>query len=61
MTGGAGEAGWTDPRWQDASWAAALFAVDPVGTGVSLRALAGPVRVRWLALLRGGSYRVPGW
>ncbi len=49
MTGGAD---WTNSRWQDASWAAALFAVDPVGTGVTLRALAGPVRVRWLALLR---------
>ncbi len=47
------DAGWTDPRWRDACWAAALFAVDPVGTGVSLRALAGPVRARWLALLRG--------
>ena len=31
----------------------ALFAVDPVGTGgVSLRSRAGPVRERWLALLR---------
>jgi len=53
MTGAGFEDGWTDPRWCDASWAAALFAVDPVGTGVSLRALAGPVRARWLALLRG--------
>lgn len=44
--------GWADARWHDASWAAALFAVDPVGTGVALRALTGPVRVRWLALLR---------
>lgn len=51
MTGGSPE-GWDDARWHDASWAAALFAVDPVGTGVALRALAGPMRVRWLALLR---------
>jgi len=29
-----------------------LFAVDPPGTGVALRAGAGPVRDRWLALLR---------
>ncbi len=52
MSNSAVEEGWTDPRWYDASWAAALFAVDPVGTGVVLRALAGPVRARWLALLR---------
>jgi len=52
MSDAAVEEGWTDPRWYDASWAAALFAVDPVGTGVVLRALAGPVRARWLALLR---------
>jgi magnesium chelatase subunit D len=52
MTGAVVEEGWADARWCDASWAAALFAVDPVGTGVLLRALAGPVRVRWLALLR---------
>ncbi len=51
MTGGSPE-DWDDARWCDASWAAALFAVDPVGTGVALRALAGPMRVRWLALLR---------
>jgi len=44
--------GWADARWYDASWAAALFAVDPVGTGVVLQALPGPVRTRWLALLR---------
>jgi len=53
MSVGSGDDGWGDPRWHDACWAAALFAVDPVGTGVALRALAGPVRVRWLALLRG--------
>ena len=52
MSVGSGDDGWDDPRWHDACWAAALFAVDPVGTGVALRALAGPVRVRWLALLR---------
>ncbi len=51
MTGALGEEGWTDAAWRDAGWAAALFAVDPPGTGVALRALAGPVRVRWLALL----------
>lgn len=40
--------------WEDAALAAALFAIDPVGTGgVALRALAGPVRDRWLALARG--------
>ena len=39
--------------WEDAVLAAALFAVDPAGTvGVSLRALAGPVRESWLAILR---------
>ena len=40
-------------RWTDATLAAALFAVDPAGVvGVSLRAHAGPVRDRWLAILR---------
>ncbi len=38
--------------WADAILALLLFAVDPVGTGVVLRAAAGPVRDRWLALLR---------
>ncbi len=52
MRGALDQGGWTDAAWRDASWAAALFAVDPAGTGVALRALAGPVRVRWLALLR---------
>ena len=33
--------------------AASLFAVDPAGTGLVLRSPAGPVRDRWLALLRG--------
>ena len=47
----------TDPeeptRWDDAALAAALFAVDPSGTGgVALRSLSGPVRDRWLTLLR---------
>lgn len=51
MMDGAPE-GWTNAAWRDAGWAAALFAVDPAGTGVLLRALAGPVRARWLALLR---------
>jgi magnesium chelatase subunit D len=41
-----------DP-WGDAVQAAAVFALDPAGLGgVSLRAPAGPVRDRWLALLR---------
>ncbi len=52
MTGALDDEGWTDAAWRDAGWAAALFAVDPAGTGVALRALAGPVRVRWLASLR---------
>lgn len=39
--------------WEDAARAAALLAVDPIGLhGISLRAGAGPVRERWLALLR---------
>jgi len=39
--------------WSDAVLAAALFAVDPAGTvGVSLRALAGPARDAWIAVLR---------
>jgi magnesium chelatase subunit D len=41
------------PAWTDAATAAQLFAVDPVGTGgVLLRSRAGPVRDRWLAMLR---------
>jgi len=36
-----------------AARAAALFAVDPVGTGVALRGAPGPVREGWLAILRG--------
>lgn len=39
--------------WSDAVTAAQLFAVDPVGTGgILLRSRAGPVRDRWLAMLR---------
>ena len=38
--------------WADASLAAALFAVDPHGLGVCLRARAGPTRERWLGALR---------
>jgi magnesium chelatase subunit D len=39
--------------WADAVTAAALFAVDPVGTGgIVVRASAGPVRDQWLAVLR---------
>lgn len=38
--------------WSDAATAAQLFAVDPVGTGVLLRSRAGPVRDRWLTMLR---------
>jgi magnesium chelatase subunit D len=36
----------------DALLAAAIFAVDPTGTGVRLRAGPGPARDRWLAALR---------
>lgn len=46
-------------RWDDAALAAALFAVDPFGTGgVALRSLSGPVRDRWQQLLR--EYLPPG-
>ena len=38
--------------WADAVLALLLFAIDLPGTGVALRAGAGPVRDRWLALLR---------
>lgn len=45
----------TQPRpWDDAVLAAALFAVDPPGTGgIAVRALPGPVREQWLLLARG--------
>jgi len=40
-------------RWEDACLAAALFAVDPAGSGgISVRALPGPVRDLWMELLR---------
>ncbi len=43
------------PPWADAVTAAGLFAVDPLGTaGIVLRAMAGPVRARWLE----GLYRL---
>lgn len=39
--------------WSDATLAASLFAVDPIATsGIVVRALAGPVRDRWLAVVR---------
>lgn len=39
--------------WSDAVTAVQLFAVDPIGTGgILLRSRAGPVRDRWLAMLR---------
>lgn len=38
--------------WSDAVTAAAILAIDPPGCGVLLRSRAGPVRERWLALLR---------
>ncbi len=41
--------------WEEAARAAAIFAVDPDGVGgVALRAPAGPLRERWLALVREG-------
>lgn len=53
-------------RWAEAALARAIFAVDPAGVGgVALRALAGPVRERWLADLAamlppaGGIRRLP--
>ena len=39
--------------WDEAVLAAMLLATDPPGTGVVLRAAAGPVRTHWLALLQG--------
>jgi hypothetical protein len=40
--------------WAEAAQAAALLAIDPVGLGGAvLRAMPGPVRDAWLALLRG--------
>ncbi|WP_295854256.1 magnesium chelatase subunit D [Tardiphaga sp.] len=46
-------------RWADAMVAARLFAVDPAGTGLLLRARAGPVRERFLALLRAALPAMP--
>jgi magnesium chelatase subunit D len=42
----------TDPQWSDAVRALALFAIDPAGTGLVLRARPGPAREPWLAALR---------
>jgi magnesium chelatase subunit D len=42
----------TPSAWEDALLAMTLFAIDPSGTGVSLRGPAGPVREAWLAALR---------
>lgn len=41
-----------DQAWSDAATAAALFAIDPHGTGVVLRSRAGAARERWFALLQ---------
>ncbi len=38
--------------WSRACLAAAIFATDPAGSGVLLRAAAGPVRDAWLAMLK---------
>lgn len=47
------EAGGSPDAWSDATLAAACLALDPVGLGGAvLRSGAGPVRDRWLALLR---------
>jgi magnesium chelatase subunit D len=50
MTGGASAQ--RDDAWTRARVAAALFAVDPLQSGVALRAPPGPARDAWLALLR---------
>ena len=42
----------TSQPWSDAVTAAFILAVDPVGCGVLVRSRAGPVRDRWLAVLR---------
>ena len=42
----------TSQPWSDAVTAALIMAVDPVGCGVLVRSRAGPVRDRWLAILR---------
>lgn len=50
MTGAAAAQG--EDAWARARFAAALFAIDPLLSGVSLRAPPGPARDAWLALLR---------
>jgi magnesium chelatase subunit D len=54
MGGAVPSVDWREPSaWRDATLAACLIAVDPVSlAGVRLRAAPGPVRDRWLALLR---------
>lgn len=42
----------TESAWARAARAAALFAIDPLQSGVALRAGPGPARDAWLALLR---------
>jgi magnesium chelatase subunit D len=49
-----------EQAWADAALAALLFSVDPPGTGLLLRAGAGPVREHWLALLRQQLAVLPG-
>lgn len=49
MTDGAAQ---PEDAWARVAFAAALFAVDPLQSGVSLRAAPGPARDAWLALLR---------
>lgn len=51
-----------DRLWADATLAALLLAIDPVGLGgVLVRAQAGPVRERWLGFLRGLFERSAPW
>ena len=53
-------AAFAEQAWADAALAALLFTVDPPGTGLLLRAGAGPVREHWLALLRQQLATLPG-
>lgn len=46
------EQAFLERQWDDALLAARLFAIDPHGLGVVLRAKAGPVRQRWLYHLK---------
>ena len=46
------QAGEGADRWTNAVLAALLFAMDPSRTGIAVRAGAGPVRDRWLGLLK---------